>query len=59
MDNNKRQFVDKYQKMKEELNEKEKMLSSLNNEFALHQNEINILAQKSQMMMKEAKSETA
>ena len=45
--------------MKEELDEKERILASFNNEYAIHQNELNMLAQKSQMMMKEAKSETA
>lgn len=59
LNNNKKQFVDKYQRMKEELEEKERILSSLNNEYVIHQNELNMLAQKSQMMMKEAKSETA
>ena len=59
MNGNKKQVVDKYQRMKEDLNEKERTINSLNNELQATQNEINILIQKSQIMLKESKSETA
>ena len=45
--------------MKEDLNEKERTINSLNNELQATQNEINVLIQKSQIMLKESKSETA
>lgn len=45
--------------MREELNEKERILGAVSNDLAFQENEISVLAQKSQMMMKEAKSETA
>ena len=44
--------------MKEEVNEKEKLIAGLNNELNTSQNEINILIQKSQILQKEAKSES-
>jgi len=59
LNGNKKQVVDKYQRMKEDLNEKERTINSLNNELQATQNEINVLIQKSQIMLKESKSETA
>lgn len=45
--------------MKDEVNEKERMITTLYQQLDLTQNEINMLSHKSQMMMREAKSETA
>lgn len=51
--------MDKYHILKEEYAEKEKSVLALNNEKDVLDNEIAVLTQKSQLMMREAKSETA
>lgn len=51
--------MDKYHILKEEYAEKEKSVLALNNEKVVLDNEIAVLTQKSQLMMREAKSETA